>query len=270
MRSVFTVGGSAAPVYCRGYSSPTIMRQTSPGVFTSHVTLSGGTLDGQSQVEFNSDGSEFVAHVNGQISRWNLSGAFLGNVSLSGYGTMFSEGNYPQYRGIVCAGGYYLTYSNGNLSAWDASGTRVGNTVLTGAGTSFDSHFSLSWANGMIWIIDIANGTWRGYRIPELLGGFLISLSGPCPGQKTLSWSGAGAGQMGIVIGNSLGAFNIPSGPCQGTQLGIQGNLMLYNIIGTQGGQGQVSANVGNAACGKYIQCIKTDDCSTSNAAGPI
>ncbi len=234
------------------------------------MTLNGGTLDSQSQVEYNSAGTEYIAHHRGTVSRWDGRGNFIGSVALSGYGSMFGEGTTPQYNRVVSAAGYYLTYSNGNLSAWDAAGTRVGNTVLVGAGQTLNSHYSLSWANRMIWIIDDGNGTWRGYRIPELLGGFLISLSGPCPGQKTLSWSGAGAGQMGIVIGNSLGAFNIPSGPCQGTQLGIQGNLMLYNIIGTQGGQGQVSANVGNAACGKYIQCIKTDDCSTSNAAGPI
>jgi hypothetical protein len=101
-------------------------------------------------------------------------------------------------------------------------------------------------------------------------GGFDITLSGPCPGQKTLSWTGAGSGQMGIIIGNSTGSTTIPTGPCQGTVLGIQGGITLYNIIGTQGGQGQVSAQVGGGACGKFVQCIKTNDCSLSDVAGPI
>ncbi len=103
-------------------------------------------------------------------------------------------------------------------------------------------------------------------------GGFFIRLSGECPGQKTLSWSGAGSGQMGIILGNGPGNYTIPGGPCSGTQLGLSGpgGLQLYNIIGTNGGQGQVTATVGTGACGKWVQCIKTNDCSTSNAAGPI
>jgi len=271
MRSVFTVGGSGSPVYARGFSSRTIQRQTSPGVFTTHVTLNGGSLNSQSQVEFNSDGTEYIAHNAGAVSRWDLSGNSLGSVSLSGFGSMFDENVYPANRGVVSAGGYYLTYSNGNLSAWDASGARVGNTVLNGAGQSRNSHFSLSWANDMIWVIDVANGTWRGYLIPELLGGgFRITLTGPCPGQKTLTWDGAGSGQMGIVVGNSQGNTNIPNGPCQGTQLGISGGLILYNVIGTQGGSGQVSTTVGIPACGKFVQCINTGTCETSNVAGPI
>ena len=101
-------------------------------------------------------------------------------------------------------------------------------------------------------------------------GGFAITLSGPCPGSKTLSWTGAGSGQMGIVIGNAQGNTTIPFGPCQGTVLGIRGSLLLYNVIGTQGGAGQVSGTVGGNACGKFVQCINTGTCNTSNVAGPI
>jgi len=103
-------------------------------------------------------------------------------------------------------------------------------------------------------------------------GGFTIRLSGPCPGQKTFAWSGAGSGQMGIIIGNGPGNFTLPSGPCAGTQLGLSGpgGLSLYNIIGTQGGSGRLTTIVGTPACGKWIQCIKTNDCTTSNATGPI
>jgi len=269
-RAVFTVGGNGAQVYGRGFSSSNILRMTSPGVFVTHVTLAGGIPDSQSNVVFNGAGNEYIAHSNGTISRWDLSGNSLASVALSGYGSMFSEDLYPNNRGVISAGGYYLTYSNGNLSAWDAVGTRVGTTVLNGAGTNFDSHFSFGWGNNMVWVADGLNMTWRGYLIPELLGGFIISLTGPCPGQKTLAWNGAGSGQMGIVVGNSQGNTNIPNGPCQGTQLGISGGLILYNVIGTQGGSGQVSTTVGTPACGKFVQCINTGTCETSNVAGPI
>jgi len=102
-------------------------------------------------------------------------------------------------------------------------------------------------------------------------GGFTIRLTGQCPGQKTLAWDGAGSGQMGIIIGNSQGTTTIPSGHCEGTQLGIQGSVTLYNIIGTQGGSGQVSQSIGSGGrCGRWIQCIKINDCALSNVAGPI
>src|SRR5205085_1671739 len=97
--------------------------------------------------------------------RWDLAGNYLGATSLSGFGTMLNEINYPQERGIAAAGGYYLTYSDSVLSAWDASGNRVGTTVLNGAGNSFDSDFSLSYANGRVFIVDQAGGSWRGYNV---------------------------------------------------------------------------------------------------------
>jgi len=231
------------------------------------VTLSGGTLDSQSQVEYNSDGTEYIAHQGGTISRWDLSGNFLGSVSLSGFGFMFDENVYPANRGVVSAGGYYLTYSNGNLSAWDASGARVGNTVLNGAGQSFDSHFSLSWANNMIWVIDLANGTWRGYEIPELGGSntYTCSVSGTCPGTVTVHWNNATPNrQQGIVFGNTLGQTTIPNGPCQGTVLGVAGNVRLVNTIGTGSGSGQVNGTAGTAACGHRLQLVEAGSCNTS------
>ncbi len=267
-RAIFTVGGNGSQVYGRGYSSSDIVRMTSPGVFTTHVTLSGGIPDAQSNVVFNSTGDEYVAHSNGTISRWDLSGNSAGTVSLSGYGSMFSEGSYPNNRGVICAGGYYLTYSNGNLSAWDGSGTRVGNTVLNGAGSSFDSHFSFGWGNGMVWVCDGLNSTWRGYQIPELEGGYLCSVSGQCPGTVTVRWDGATPNrQQGIVFGNNQGQTTIPSGVCQGTSLGISGSVRLVNIIGTGGGSGSVNGRAGTAACGHYLQLVESGTCNTSNVA---
>lgn len=177
-RSVFTAGGNGATVYGRAFSDATIYRQTSPGVFVADTTLIGGTLNTQSQVVFNSDATEYIAHEGGQVDRWDLGGNHLGSVALSGYGSMFGEGNYPANRGMVAAGGYYLTYSQGMLSAWDDSGNRVGTTELLGAGTSFDSEFSLSWAANKIWIIDEANGTWRGYNIPAIPAPGALALLG--------------------------------------------------------------------------------------------
>lgn len=164
-RSVFTVGGGAMPVYARAYSSNQVLKQTLPGVFVLHATLQGGTLNEQSAVVWNPAGTELVAFHAGVISRWTAAGTAIGTITLKGWGSQNDEDQYPQDRGIVVAGKYYLTYANGVLSAWDGSGTRVSDTVLSGAGKGFDSHFSLSYAKGMVWVVDQPGGTWRGYDV---------------------------------------------------------------------------------------------------------
>jgi hypothetical protein len=165
-RSVFTSGTT---VYARQYNDNTIFSQTSPGVFAPTGTVLAGPLDDQSSVTLNHLGTGYIAKQSliAGVEKYDLSGNFLGTDPLTGYGSMFGEGVYPQDRGAVMAPGapYYLTYSNGDLSAWDLTGTRIDTTTLIGAGTSFDSHFSLSFANGLLWIVDGPGGLWRGYDI---------------------------------------------------------------------------------------------------------
>lgn len=162
-RSIFT--DAAGNLYARQFNSPIIYQQTDPGTFATYVTLIGGPLDQQSAVVLNSDGTEYIAMAGGTVSQWDSTGTFLGTVALLGYGTMFGEQNYPNNRGIAAAGGYWLTYSNRMLSAWDDQGNRVDTTELLNAGTGFDSHFSFSYANGMVFIVDGAGGVWRGYNV---------------------------------------------------------------------------------------------------------
>lgn len=167
-RSLFTMNNTGA-VFLRQFADPTIYKQTSPGVFAAALTLSGGSLDAQSAVVFTANGG-FLAMQGGNVSLWDAAGNSTGGVGLSGWGSMFGEGVYPQDRGIadgVIAGNQeiYLTYSNGSLSGWDTSGNRIGTTTLNGAGTSFDSHFSISVADNKVWVVDEAGGLWRGYDV---------------------------------------------------------------------------------------------------------
>jgi hypothetical protein len=163
-RSVFTVNGNGSPVYAREYASAVIRQQTSPGTFTNGKTLTGGSLDAQSAVVFNPGGTEYDAFFSGTVTRWDTNGGLLGTVTLAGFGSNFSENTYPQ-NGRILARSVYLTYSQGNLTAWTLAGARIKSTVLTGAGQSFDSYFSLSYANGMVWVVDAAGQTWRGYNV---------------------------------------------------------------------------------------------------------
>lgn len=107
------------------------------------------------------------------------------------------------------------------------------------------------------------------FRTTSGAAGSTLRISGQCPGQVTVSWSNATPSRpMGIVLGNGTGSFNIPGGPCAGTQLGIAGGLQLVYTGNTgASGSGQVSSNAGTAACRKYLQMVIVDGspCDTTN-----
>lgn len=204
-RSVFTAPGGGT-VYARPFADDTIYVQTAPGVFAASATLSVPGLTGtgpsgdQSAVVFNSAGTELLAATGGVVYRWDVAGSALPSVTLNGFGALNNEGDYPQHRGVAAAGGYWLTYSEGVLSAWNpATGDRLDTTVLTGAGTSFDSHFSLSYANGRVFVADGPGGTWRGYNV-----GF-VPAAVPEPGSLALAGAGA-AGLLGARLRRRAGA----------------------------------------------------------------
>lgn len=164
-RSVFTKGDGTVPVYARGYSSNQIMVQSAAGSFNNSTTLNGGSIDAQSAVVYDAAASQFVAFNAGSVTRWTDAGAFVSTTTLQGFGNMNGENVYPQNRGIIAKGGLYLTYSNGVISSWDMNGVRQKTSTLNGAGVGFDSHFSLSYGKGMVWIVDAAGGMWRGYNV---------------------------------------------------------------------------------------------------------
>ncbi|RLB45420.1 MAG: hypothetical protein DRI90_28455, partial [Deltaproteobacteria bacterium] len=148
----------------RPISTLQLQLQTSPGVFTNDLSLSG-SLNSQAALVWDNDNNEYIGMEGGTVYRWAASGSSLSNVTLVGYGTLNSESSYPNNRGVAWASGYYLTYSNGVLSAWDSQGARIDTTNLTGAGITFDSHFSISYAQGKAWVVDDNNGIWRGYDV---------------------------------------------------------------------------------------------------------
>ncbi len=163
-RSVFTKGDGTSALFARPFSTLQLQLQTSPGVFTNDISLTG-SLNGQAALVWDSDNNEYVGMEGGTVYRWAANGSALSSVTLVGYGTLNSESSYPNNRGVAWASGYYLTYSNGVLSAWDSQGARIDTTNLTGAGITFDSHFSISYAQGKAWVVDDNNGTWRGYDV---------------------------------------------------------------------------------------------------------
>lgn len=101
--------------------------------------------------------------------------------------------------------------------------------------------------------------------------GFRLSVTGSCPGRVSVAWSGGTpASQQGLVFGLRSGSTTIPSGPCQGTVLGLSGQVRLVSppgIFGNQGGSGSISGQAGPGACGGFLQLVEGGTCRTSNVA---
>lgn len=97
-------------------------------------------------------------------------------------------------------------------------------------------------------------------------GGYTLNVTGSCPGSVNVAWSGAQPSvQQGIVFGNNLGTTIIPTGPCQGTSLGISGSVQLIQTISTGNGGGSINGNANQGACGHYLQLVQAGSCQTSN-----
>ncbi len=99
--------------------------------------------------------------------------------------------------------------------------------------------------------------------------GYALDITGTCPGQIRLTWSGAQPNkQQAVVFARNTGSFTVPGGPCAGTRLGLGTNqLQLYTTIGTGNGSGGVSATVQSGACRGYVQLVTIfgSPCATSN-----
>ncbi len=160
-RSIFTRGDRTSPLYSNETGSNVVQVQGTFGSFSNLVTL-GSSLSTGSSVVYDATRAHYIAFDSGIVRRWNSGGSVLSGVTLSGYGSQSGESGTPVIR-IATASGYYLTFvpSTGVLSAWNVSGTRVGTTTLTGG--SGAGGYSLSYAQGKVWVI--VSSTWRGYNV---------------------------------------------------------------------------------------------------------
>lgn len=97
---------------------------------------------------------------------------------------------------------------------------------------------------------------------------YTVSLSGQCPGRVRLEWSGAEPDRrQGILFAFETGNYTIPTGLCNGTELGLgTNNLRLYHVLGTGNGSGAINGNTGYQ-CRGYVQLITVPSCATSNVA---
>lgn len=99
-------------------------------------------------------------------------------------------------------------------------------------------------------------------------GGFAINQSPGCPGNKTISATGATpGGPVAFLRSNNAGGFIIPGGVCAGTATGLAAPVTLIQIVNANGsGNASINGNVPQAACNRiHVQAIDGATCGTSN-----
>lgn len=108
---------------------------------------------------------------------------------------------------------------------------------------------------------------WEGYVDP-CGGGLALTLAGDCPGTVTASVSGATpGGNVAFIRAFGEGSVQVPPGPCEGTELGLDASATLLAIEQADAnGNASIAGNAPNAACGRvFVQALDLGSCSTSN-----
>jgi hypothetical protein len=160
-RSLFTMGG--ATLFATTFDEPTLFRFDAPGVETAVFDFEYGLPNPQSGAVWQEATGEFVARSGSLVERWDIDGNYTAPVLLAG--TSVAEAESPQAYRIAVADVCMFTYLDGVLSVWDTDGTRKDQAELVGAGDGWNSNWSLSYANGMVWVLDDATSLWRGYDV---------------------------------------------------------------------------------------------------------
>ncbi|MCC6909789.1 MAG: hypothetical protein IT430_17780 [Phycisphaerales bacterium] len=171
----------------------------------------------------------------------------------------------------------------GAAAFWDTNGNFLGSFPFTVAGGPVPTF--IGWQSpgpvgiGMVQIRGSAGWTWSPVIDNHGYGrtGGQLRITGTCPGPIQISWAGATPLRpMALLFCPTTGNCTVPSGPCTGTRLGLGPCGSVVNVFsGNTGalGSGNLNANVGPAACLRYLQMIVVEppgncpSCTTTNVA---
>ncbi len=98
-----------------------------------------------------------------------------------------------------------------------------------------------------------------------------LSLTGACPGQVQVQWSGASPSRIAFLLfSQETGRYNLPVGPCGGTVLGLgpEGLRVVQPFRTGPHGEGALRGYAAPIACGGYLQMLVHEadpSCTTSN-----
>lgn len=95
-----------------------------------------------------------------------------------------------------------------------------------------------------------------------------VSVSGACPGEATITVTGATPnGSVSVWTSADEGSSTIASGTCAGTELTLTGPRVLRTLTADGSGQASFTRSAGLAACGRFVQAVDAATCATSALA---
>lgn len=117
-------------------------------------------------------------------------------------------------------------------------------------------------------LIDELDDTVQIFRNADPPAGLRLDLVGGCPATVLVSVSnGAPRSRVALLYAESQGQARIPGGlPCAGTQLGLDATarrlaVLRFDAQGIASVQGEASSQT----CGRFLQAVGLDGCTTSN-----
>lgn len=92
-----------------------------------------------------------------------------------------------------------------------------------------------------------------------------LSVFGSCPGEVTIEASAMMPdGNVALLIGSAPGSFVVPSGPCAGTEIGLDGVSASRVVTADGEGRFNLVVDIPGGACGRYVQAIDVTTCASS------
>ena len=92
-----------------------------------------------------------------------------------------------------------------------------------------------------------------------------LTVSGGCPGPVTVAVSGAEPlSEVWVARSDMRGGSEIAAGPCEGTELGLEGPSLLFQLPTDAAGQASVSGNAPDGACTQLLQAVDRTGCRRS------
>lgn len=166
-RSIFTTATRHhrhSHVMVRLFGNNTLLRMREPDLFKLSVTLNT-SLDSQSHVVPSACYGTYMALMfGGRVDFWNRQGEWLNSIMLQDYGQVLGENQYPAYTNIVAFEHQLITLANSEASVWNCNGTRIARVRLDDVEGTYDIYWSLSVANGLLWLVDEQSRMFRGYQ----------------------------------------------------------------------------------------------------------
>ena len=99
-------------------------------------------------------------------------------------------------------------------------------------------------------------------------GGPTLAITGICPGEVTLSLSGATPlAAVGLLASRNPGTFVVPGGPCPGVTVDLDQPRLLVRLQVDASGAATIVRNTAAGHCGTLLQAVDTASCQTSEVA---